>query len=79
MYTDADLDNFPDAGETMVYTITVKNAGTVTLEEVEVVGTSGVVNCINDLQPVAELAVGDSYECETYHQVRAATYATFEW
>lgn len=71
-WMDADADDFPDAGETIVYTVTVRNVGTVTLEGVEVVGTSGVVHCINDPQPVAELAVGDSYECETSHQVRAA-------
>lgn len=73
VWTDVDFDNVPDAGETIVYTITVKNNGMVTLQDVEVVGTSGAVNCINDLQPVPVLAVGDSYECATSHQVRAAT------
>lgn len=69
VWTDADLDGFPDSGETLTYTITVKNAGTVTLEGVEVVGTSGIVSCSDDPQPVAVLAVGDSYECRTSHQV----------
>lgn len=77
MWTDASSDGFPDAEETILYTITVKNAGTVTLEGVEVVGTSGAVSCINNPQPVAVLAVGDSYDCETYHQVWAASQRNF--
>lgn len=71
MWTDLDSDGFPDVKETVVYTIAVKNAGTVTLEEVEVVSTSGTVSCLDD-QPVALLAAGDSYECATSHKVWAA-------
>ncbi len=70
VWTDADLDGFPDAGETVVYNITVQNAGTVTLLGVEVTGTSGAVNC--DQQPDAVLPVGESYECETSQQVWVA-------
>ncbi|CAM9104751.1 unnamed protein product, partial [Hapterophycus canaliculatus] len=72
VWTDADGDGFPDSGENMTYTITVKNAGTVTLEGVEVVGTSGTVSCIDHSQPVVVLAVGDSYQCETTHQIAQA-------
>lgn len=70
-WTDADSDGFPDAGETLDYTITVTNAGTVSLEGVEVVGTSGAVVCLSDPQPVAKLPVGGSYECTMSHQVRS--------
>ncbi|CAN0149549.1 unnamed protein product [Ectocarpus sp. 12 AP-2014] len=71
-WTDADYDGFPDAGETLDYSITVTNVGTVTLEGVEVVGTSGAVLCHSDPQPVAKLAVGDSYECTMSHQITQA-------
>ncbi|CAM9435662.1 unnamed protein product, partial [Pylaiella littoralis] len=68
VWTDLDSDGFPDVKETVVYTIAIKNAGTVTLEEVEVVSTSGTVSCLDD-QPVALLAAGDSYECATSHKL----------
>lgn len=70
-WTDTDSDGFPDAGETLDYTITVTNAGTVSLEGVQVVGTSGAVLCLSDPQPVATLAAGGSYECTMSHQVRS--------
>lgn len=70
MWTDADSDGFPEDGEIVVYSITVENAGTVTLLGVEVTSTSGVVNC--DQQTVAALPVGGSFECETSQQVWVA-------
>lgn len=67
-WADANSDGYPDAQETVLYTITVTNAGTVTLKGVEVVSTSGTVSCL-DSQPVAVLAAGDWYECLASHKV----------
>ncbi|CAM9230967.1 unnamed protein product, partial [Scytosiphon promiscuus] len=72
VWTDVNLDGFPNSGEPLTYTITVKNAGTVTLEGVEVGGTSGAVTCLDDPQPVAVLVVGGSYECKMLHQITQA-------
>ena len=68
-WVDSDWSGLPDAGEAVTYTILVGNAGTVTLENVEVTDTSGVVTCDDMVQPVASLVVGGSYECTASRQV----------
>lgn len=70
-WVDSNSNERPDASEKVNYTITVTNAGTVTLKNVEATSTSGDVVCPDDVaQPVAELRVGDSYVCTAAHSVR---------
>lgn len=69
-WVDSDSNDLPDAGEDVVYTIVIANEGTVTLKDVEARSASGSVICTDDVaQPVAELRVGESYECTASREV----------
>lgn len=75
---DADLSDFPDAGERVDYSIDVANAGTVTLKNVEATSTSGDVICATVVQPVPSLGVGASYHCASSHAVRTVRHRASE-
>lgn len=58
------LDDRVDAGDTIGYTATVHNEGTVTLDSIAVeTAAGGVLNC-----PVRSLAPGESLECTLFEQ-----------
>ena len=69
LWTDNDSSGFPDVGEVVESTIVVLNTGTVTLRNVEVTDTSGVVIC-DEMQPVASLHVGGFLKCASSQQVK---------
>lgn len=67
-WADSDDSDYPDAGKVMSYTIAVSNEGTVTLREVQVTGTGGIL--CDETMPLAVLEVGDSFHCTASRQVR---------
>lgn len=67
-WTASATSGFPNSGEAFESTILVTNEGTVTLIQVHVNDADGVITC-DEEQPVAELGVGESYQCAHSHEV----------